>query len=333
MRREIQGSDARHQLLMAALRQARTDSGLKQNELSRSLGLSHAAVSGWESGRYTPSIDIVMRLVDRIGVTGQRRKRILELADEGASNLPRWPSNLDKATINRITYELYSRSIVEWCPTIIPSLLQTKRYARSLYCAQGASMLEVDDRCRIHPHRVQALTRSERPSSFTALISEAALREPIGDAGTMTDQVDHLFKMSHLPNVTVLIVPLFSGWHQGLTSAFAIYQLEGDCQVAIVEDLVSSHVESRRVAVFDSAADAIQYRALSIDASTQFIRDIRDEWRLLAAQMRKGPGSVLGHRSGSTKPGLFSIPEDNVLQRCGAPGSDGAPPTTSAQRP
>lgn len=50
------------------IRQAREKAGLSQHELAQALGVSHAAISFWESGRTAPTIGNLYRLASILGV-------------------------------------------------------------------------------------------------------------------------------------------------------------------------------------------------------------------------------------------------------------------------
>jgi hypothetical protein len=60
------------------------------------------------------------------------------------------------------------------------------------------------------------------PPVLWVLLDETVLIRRVGGAKTMHDQLLHLEKMSHRPNITIGIVPLSAGAHSGLLGAFAI---------------------------------------------------------------------------------------------------------------
>lgn len=51
------------------LKQCRMSQGLKQNEVAKKIGICRQALSNYESGRYMPTVDILLQLADLYGCT------------------------------------------------------------------------------------------------------------------------------------------------------------------------------------------------------------------------------------------------------------------------
>ena len=51
------------------IRIARKKSGLTQEELAERLGITFKAVSGWENGKYQPTIETLNKLLSPMGIT------------------------------------------------------------------------------------------------------------------------------------------------------------------------------------------------------------------------------------------------------------------------
>lgn len=54
---------------MNRIRELRTASGLKQIELAKSLSMSQAALSGYETGKYEPDFDTLQKIADYFSVS------------------------------------------------------------------------------------------------------------------------------------------------------------------------------------------------------------------------------------------------------------------------
>ena len=63
---EARAADAR---LASRLAQARHDAGLSQEALARAVGCSASVVPKWEAGNRRPSLPMLRRLADALGVT------------------------------------------------------------------------------------------------------------------------------------------------------------------------------------------------------------------------------------------------------------------------
>lgn len=59
---------------------------------------------------------------------------------------------------------------------------------------------------------------------LTALVGEVAIREEIGGAEVMSDQMDHLLAMMAQPNISLRVVPANIGCHPGLIGSFILYE-------------------------------------------------------------------------------------------------------------
>ena len=51
------------------LRDLRKQKGLSQEQLATAVGVTQGAVSQWEKGRSKPSVAVLMKLADALGVT------------------------------------------------------------------------------------------------------------------------------------------------------------------------------------------------------------------------------------------------------------------------
>jgi hypothetical protein len=72
-------------------------------------------------------------------------------------------------------------------------------------------------------NRKMLLTRTSSPLTLAVLLSEPALRWPVGGAAAMAAQLRHVVTMTGLPNVSVRVLPYRVGAHVGMTTgAFTI---------------------------------------------------------------------------------------------------------------
>lgn len=242
--------------LAAALRKAREAAvpKLSVRELARQLGLSHGTVSQWETGKRIPRPEDVARVLTALGVTGDDVERIIDLA-RGA-NEPNWLTvgvpGASQQLAGAIECESTAKTITWWEPMLIPGLLQTGDYARSVITLGGVSRTEVETLVHIRMGRRDVLTRRE-PAHLIALIGEAAIRDRVGSPEVMADQLRHLVEMATQPNITVQIVPSGIGWHPGLVGPFTMFDFPDSPPIV--------HLEHHRSGVFLSdEGDVEDYR-------------------------------------------------------------------------
>ncbi|MGQ0840236.1 MAG: helix-turn-helix domain-containing protein [Actinokineospora sp.] len=137
-------------------------------------------------------------------------------------------------------------------PMIVNGLLQTEAYARELIAYHASSTLGVDVEVSValRMRRQSAITREANPAELWWVAEEQALRRPVGDTAVTTGQLDHLLKMTSLPNVNVQIIPRDVGVHPALKGAFFLLRFEDDWRVA--------YEETRRSAYYYDAPDAVK---------------------------------------------------------------------------
>jgi transcriptional regulator with XRE-family HTH domain len=116
---------------------------------------------------------------------------------------------------------------------LIPGLLQTEAYARTLIKADnpGVDEEEIDRRVRLRMARQTLLTRVTARPQLQVVLNEAAVRRPVGGTEVMAEQLTRLMEASELPNVSLKIMPFSVGLHHGIMSGpFVIlrFPLNGD---------------------------------------------------------------------------------------------------------
>ena len=185
--------------LGARLRQARASSGLTVRALADRLGLSHSAISRWETGARNPKPEDVASVLAATGVSGDERTELLEMA-RGA-NGPHWLSShsgdRERQLAALLDFEREAARITDVSPMLIPGLLQTADYARAIMVAGRIPTAEVETRVLVRVGRREAMTR-RNPASLHSLIGEAALRQRIGGDRVIVDQLHHLLRFGCL---------------------------------------------------------------------------------------------------------------------------------------
>jgi transcriptional regulator with XRE-family HTH domain len=103
---------------------------------------------------------------------------------------------------------------------LVPGLLQTKAYARTLISRDnpGVDDEEIDRRVRLRIERQTLLSRVTAAPTIEVALNEAVLRRPVGGAEVMAEQLHHLARVAAYPNVSLRVVPFTVGLHDGLMS-------------------------------------------------------------------------------------------------------------------
>ena len=116
---------------------------------------------------------------------------------------------------------------------LVPGLLQTEDYARTLIAADnpGVDDEEISRRVHVRMARQPLIRRATAPLHLQVALNEGILRRPVGGPRIMSGQLARLAEVSELPNVSLRVVPFSAGLHPGLMSGpFVIlrFPLNGD---------------------------------------------------------------------------------------------------------
>jgi hypothetical protein len=116
---------------------------------------------------------------------------------------------------------------------LIPGLLQTEEYARTLIRADnpGVDDEEISRRVHVRMARQPLIRRATAPLHLQVALNEGILRRPVGGSAILSGQLARLAEVSELANVSLRVVPFSAGLHPGLMSGpFVIlrFPLNGD---------------------------------------------------------------------------------------------------------
>ncbi|MBZ4318248.1 helix-turn-helix domain-containing protein [Streptomyces huiliensis] len=223
---ESSGSVVRRILLGSQLRKLRESRGITREAAGYSIRASESKISRMELGRVSFKTRDVEDLLTLYGITREsEREALLGLAREAnvagwwhsyGDVLPSWFQTyvgLEGAASHIGIYEVQ----------FVHGLLQTEGYAHAVVVRgqPGADTAEVERRVSLRMER-QKLLFSERAPHFHAVLDEAALHRPYGDADVMRGQLQHLIDLSEQPNVTLQVMPFRHGGHAGESGAFTV---------------------------------------------------------------------------------------------------------------
>jgi transcriptional regulator with XRE-family HTH domain len=116
---------------------------------------------------------------------------------------------------------------------LVPGLLQTEDYARTLIRADnpGVDDEEIERRVHVRIARQALLTRSTAPPSLQVVLNEAIIRRPVGGRNVLAAQLDRLIEVGDLRHVSLRVMPFAAGLHAGVMSGpFVVlyFPLNGD---------------------------------------------------------------------------------------------------------
>jgi hypothetical protein len=240
-----QGPTALRIVLGNQLRQLREASGITAGAAGHAIRASHAKISRMELGRVGFKERDVADLLTLYGITDeQERGAFLALARR--ANVPGWWHHY--SDILATWFEMYlgleqaSAVIRTYEPQLVPGLLQTQECASAVIRLghPTASAEDIDRRVALRLKRQKVLTQPEAPNLW-AVLDEAALWRLDGRSA-LRDQIQHLIEMTELPNVTLQVMPFYSGAHAAVGGPFSILRFsEPDLpDIVYLEQLTSA---------------------------------------------------------------------------------------------
>ena len=215
----------RRRRLAAELRHLRAQADLTIAEVAARMDCTHPKISRFENGHRAASVADVHMLLTIYGVDAAEQERLLTLARDSRKR-GWWHSYRDVLPEWYATYvglEAEAASIHTYEGEVVPGLLQTPEYARALTRATLITADE-DDIERRADLRIQRQGRLEQPDpvELWAVISEGALRRPVGGVEVQRQQLRHLTEVADHKHVMMQVMPFSAGAHPAMAGMFTI---------------------------------------------------------------------------------------------------------------
>ena len=237
--------------------------------IAHALGWSESKLSRIETARIgirDSDLDHLLAVVEAPLVD---RRRLRELARRGRARVWWTPyrSSLTEPYDEYVALEAEATALCEWEAQLVPGLLQTDEYARSVIEA-GADRADADvieTRVHLRMNRQSALSRQGAPR-LCVVLDEAVLRREVGGRGVLRRQLRRLFDACDRPGIELQVLPFEAGVHGGLTGSFLILEF-GTARPAIVhsEGVTGGVFRSREteLAIYRKVFEDLRNRSLS----------------------------------------------------------------------
>ncbi|MDU0291869.1 helix-turn-helix transcriptional regulator [Saccharothrix longispora] len=266
------------------LRQFRERAGLSAEDAARRIRKAQSTISRTESGQTLPSLAEVEVLLAYYNASDDEREHALQKWEDAKQDGTRLPlaGAVPKKFQAYLRMETEAVALDIISPTLVPGLLQSRRYALAI-TGNGASIGGVVDAEKFVESRVARQRRIAGPDPLVvhAVLDEAAVRRVVGGAEVMAEQVDHLLELAERDNITVQVLPFGAGEYPTMAGAVSILRFNDPLDApfagleyvggdSIVDD--PGDVERLR-ASFASAAR----QALDVTGTVELLRTIRQE--------------------------------------------------------
>lgn len=227
--------------LRSELRNAREAAGMTQRDVAAAMDWSQSKLIRIESGAVNISTNDLRALLSHYGMDSAHIDDLVDVARAGREST-RWNIYKDVATPEYIAFLGYESSasiIRNFEPSLVPGLLQTEEYARTVL-----KITEADNPQKVEPlvdlrMERQELLAHEPATDLHFIIDEAVIRRLTGGRDVMLRQLRHLRKIiEEHPNVTIRIVPFGRGLYPRQQVAYWLFEFSnpGDEYVLYVEN-------------------------------------------------------------------------------------------------
>jgi transcriptional regulator with XRE-family HTH domain len=280
----------RRRRLAAELRRLRERAGLIGEEVAERLGWSTSKLSRIETSKSGVKQEDLELLLDLYSVAEPHRSELTALAQEShrAVRLETIGARLPEVQAEFLRVEAEAESVWDWEPQVVPGLMQTEEYARAVMLGWTSMFRlpfgEIDRRVEAQRLRQQVLER-DPPLILSFVIDESVLRRRIADVSVMSGQLERMIEVSHMPNVSVRILPL-EGNHPVLTGAFTYIRFPRIHEVPLHDVATFEHLagteyveDEEAVNKYYVAFQSLEESSLAPDVSRDHIATVsRHTW-------------------------------------------------------
>ncbi|WP_158239637.1 helix-turn-helix domain-containing protein [Streptomyces carminius] len=220
------------QRLRDRLKRAREAADLTQQQVADSFGWSPSKVIRIENGKIGVSVTDAMALLGKYGIAGEEADQLIALAK--AARQPTWYSGYRQIISPEfqayLAYEESASIVRNFARNVIPGLMQTEEYARTLLRGfnegEGAEKGDLEMRVELRMRRQRVLESDS--AQFFFVLDEAALRRFVGGDTVMRQQYEALLRTNELPNVKVMYVPFTAGIYPLFRTPYQVFEFPSD---------------------------------------------------------------------------------------------------------
>ncbi|QNE74097.1 helix-turn-helix domain-containing protein [Streptomyces finlayi] len=247
----------------------RKRAGLTQEEFAPLVCYSVPTIASIEQGRRFPPADFVERAEVVLDAFGAIRGAARHLSRRpGLATWFRQWATLEAEAVSLYTYEC----------RLVPGLLQTEAYARTLFVNQlpplGDDQVEVQMAARTDRQRLLR----ERPNTSYSFILESHLFDRQTGGRTVTcDLISHVIELAELRNIEIQVMPIKRHDHAGLHGPMQLCETPNNRWLGYCEGQESGLLitDPKVVSTLQMRYARMRSQALSLEDSLSLLRQMR----------------------------------------------------------
>lgn len=275
----------RRRRLATELRTLREARGLTAGQLAQLIHHSRMKISRLENSKVRPEVAEVIKILDVLGVTGEKWTQVVRIACDAAER--GWWDDYGDAMGARqrlhADIESGAATIRSYSSSTIPGLLQTSDTISALTelaAAEGPLGFLPEKMTEARLQRQGAVLRPDGPTC-EFILDEVVIRRLSIPRETMASQLKHVVNVvSSRENVSVRVLPIdtFIEESPPPTAFFALYTFRDpqDSPMAVVETINTDivHTDLEEVERYTRRYDHLSRAALSSGDSLALLREI-----------------------------------------------------------
>lgn len=207
-RKDIDGSTGVPTFYGSELRWKREEAGLTLQQLVEGSFYGPSHLSEIERGTRRMPAELAEHVDKVLGTDGFFRRRCEDVRRAKRRGHASYFERVLEA-------EKHAKAIEEWCPTLVPGLLQTDVYARALVRAAMPLALddEVEEKVSARLARARLFEENHKTPVYWAILSEVLLRQPVLPPEQSAEQLEHIAALARRRRIVPQILPWNCGPH------------------------------------------------------------------------------------------------------------------------
>lgn len=254
----------------AVVQALREHAGFSREEFAEQVRFSKHTIASIELGRRMPDATFVEQAEVALGNTGALRKAVQHLSRQpGLASWFRQWARLEAVAVALYTYEC----------RVIPGLLQTEAYARTLFEHRLPPLSDEDVEAQLSARRDRQRLLIERPkTAFSFVLEEHLLLRRTGAEATR-QLIDHLLDLGSRRNIEIQIMPLAVATHPGLDGPMQLLETPEHRWFAYAEGQESGRLipDPKTISVLQMRYARLRAQALTHDDSLCLLQRLRGD--------------------------------------------------------
>lgn len=271
--------------LAAELRELRERAGVSAQELAKRSGVYRQMISKLENAHVAPGQEDVQRLLDVLGVEGDKWTQLVQITAEAASHGWWESSGIGERQGRFANLEAGASVIREYQQNLIPGLLQTEEFIATRLATTELPLPPDAEVAGVLKGRVGRQRMLHRPAgpSYEVILDEVVLRRRSVPADVFRRQLAHIVDLSRQDErLTVRVLPVdaeIPGYNIPECS-FSMYTYpdKGDPAVVALEAVTTDLVltDPEQTAQFELVYGGLLYAARSVEQSREMLVDVAE---------------------------------------------------------